>query len=109
MQNAFQQAVYFTSVHAINPPAAAPIGMPGNQPFSSIASPSQSGIICRIHRQRSVLCGHRAWSSTGLLDAAIASVSSIPGRIDAVLGDGSSRWLMIGGAAVFVYWVFKRR
>jgi hypothetical protein len=45
----------------------------------------------------------------GLLDAAIASVSSIPGRIDAVLGDGSSRWLMIGGAAVVVYWVFKRR
>jgi hypothetical protein len=45
----------------------------------------------------------------GLLDAAIASVSSIPGRIDAVLGDGSSRWLMIGGAAVFLYWVFRRR
>ena len=45
----------------------------------------------------------------GMLDAAIASVSSIPGRIDAALGDGASRWILIGGGLIFLYWVFKRR
>jgi hypothetical protein len=45
----------------------------------------------------------------GLLDAAIASVNSIPGRIDSALGDGASRWILAGGGLLFLYWVFKRR
>ena len=45
----------------------------------------------------------------GLLDAAIASVSSVPGRIDAVLGVGANRWMLMGGGVLFLYWVFRRR
>ena len=45
----------------------------------------------------------------GLLDAAIAAVTSLPARIDAMLGDGATRWLLVGGGLVFLYWVFKRR
>ena len=45
----------------------------------------------------------------GLLDAAIASISSVPGRIDAVLGDGASRFVFLGGGLLFLYWVFKRK
>ena len=45
----------------------------------------------------------------GMLDAAIAAVSSVPGRIDAALGDGASRWILVGGGVLFLYWVFRRR
>lgn len=45
----------------------------------------------------------------GVLDAAIASVSSLPSRIDAALGDGATRWLLAGGGVIFLYWVFRRR
>ena len=45
----------------------------------------------------------------GLLDAAVASISSLPGRIDAALGDGASRWMLVGGGLLFLYWVLKRR
>jgi hypothetical protein len=53
------------------------------------------------------------WAQTmieyGVLDAAIAGVSSIHGRIDAALGDGTTRWILLGGGLMFLYWVFKRR
>ncbi len=45
----------------------------------------------------------------GLLDAAIASISSVPGRIDAVLGEGANRFVFLGGGLLFLYWVFKRK
>ena len=45
----------------------------------------------------------------GLLDAAIAGVSNLPGRIDAALGAGATRWLLVGGAVVLIYWAFKKR
>ena len=45
----------------------------------------------------------------GLLDAAIAGISSVPARINAALGDGASRWILVGGGLLFLYWVFKRR
>ena len=45
----------------------------------------------------------------GLLDAAVASISSVPGRIDAALGEGASRWILAGGGLLFLYWVFRRR
>lgn len=45
----------------------------------------------------------------GMLDAAIASVTSLPNRIDAALGDGATKWLLGGGAVVLIYWAFRRR
>lgn len=45
----------------------------------------------------------------GLLSSAAAGVSAVQYQIDAVLADGASRWILVGGIVLLAYFLLRRR
>jgi len=45
----------------------------------------------------------------GMLDAMVAGAASARYQLEALVGPGNVKWVVIAGVALLLFWAFKRR
>ena len=51
----------------------------------------------------------QAVAERGMLDAMVAGAAGARDQLEALVGPGNVKWIVIAGVALLLFWAFKRR